>query len=283
MKNVKNTNKSTSTEVRKKLKAYPESEWGAFKKKTNCTKSQPRKWTDDEINFAHDALEKGYTFAEIGESLDRTMTSVKIKLGRYKKNPDVDTYNEESIMEKYIANMDFYALLDCPPTCLDLFCGVKSFWQNNTGMNVVTNDKDKRIPAMHHMSADKLLAKMYATGKKFDIVDIDCYGDPYKCIDLGIQVAKKGLIVTFGLKKSKQFARIDAVKRYGIRSMKNFKIKPMIDYVKDRAFALDKELDVAHIHENSAIWRVYFTVKHRTTKNYDHEEKINKACSVECA
>lgn len=271
------------TNEHKKLEMFPKNKMGAYRKKTKCTRTQPRDWTEDEIKYAVDAYDSGYTLKEISQALDRSYTSVRIKLERHEKDIDVDTYNDTSILEKYATNMDFYTLLGCPSSCLDVCCGTKSFWENNTEMKVITNDKNKNITATYNMMAERLIAKMYSEYKNFDIVDVDCFGDPFKCIDLAVQISKKGLILTFGLKKSKQFSRDDVGKKYNIDNVKDLNIDNLIDYVKNRAFIFDKEVDVAFIHKNSSIWRVYFTVKHRTTPKYDFDEKIKDNNDAMCA
>ena len=283
-KNQKNTSETKVVVHTKELKPFPKEKYGSLKTKTDCTDSTPREWTKEEEAYLFDAIQSGYTRDEIAVLLDRKPQSIRMKTKRLKQNPDIDSYNEDSLLEKYGINMNFYARLGCPHSCLDLFCGTKSFWKNNTEMKVLTNDKDKRIKANYNMPAERLLAKLYSEGKRYDIVDVDCYGDPYKCIENAILVAGKGLIFTFGLKQSKRFKHQHIADSYGVLSINDLNVNSFIDYVKKRAFSLDKELEVMDIHQNSTIWRVYFSVKRRTTRKFIHKKETeNSDATLKCA
>lgn len=54
-------------------------------KKGKYVKSTPKKWSDEEVEWAYNKKEEGYTYKEIGEALDRTEVSVSIKVKRHTK------------------------------------------------------------------------------------------------------------------------------------------------------------------------------------------------------
>lgn len=229
-------------------------------KKGKYVKSTPKKWSDEEVEWAYNKKEEGYTYKEIGEALDRTEVSVSIKVKRHtKKN---NTYNKDHVDGKYEDNKSFIENLSSVKSLLDAYCGVVSYWKaNHPEIKVVTNDKDKNIDADYHMDSLKLLCQEYIKGNKYDIIDLDPYGSAYESFDLAIKMAKKGLIITYGEMGHKRWKRLDYVsKRYDIDSIEDFAIDKLIEKTILIGKRNKKELTPVIITNNKLISRVYFKI-----------------------
>ena len=229
-------------------------------KKGKYVKSTPKKWSDEEVEWAYNKKEEGYTYKEIGEALDRTEVSVSIKVKRHtKKN---NTYNKDHVDGKYEDNKSFIENLSSVKSLLDAYCGVMSYWKaNHPEIKVVTNDKDKNIDADYHMDSLKLLCQEYIKGNKYDIIDLDPYGSAYESFDLAIKMAKKGLIITYGEMGHKRWKRLDYVsKRYDIDSIEDFAIDKLIEKTILIGKRNKKELTPVIITNNKLISRVYFKI-----------------------
>lgn len=226
----------------KEIPMMPESYYGTIGKGCGYTKSNPRKWTDGEVAWITRMRDDGYSNEEIGISTNRTVVSIQIKLKRLGKRND--TYNENHLRDKYACNAEFYHELN-PKSILDLYCGLKSYWEHNTDddVEVVTNDKDENIAATFHEDAEMLIHKLYYEGYKFDLIDLDPYGSAYECFDLAVKMAQKGLIVTFGELGHKRWKRLDFVSRYyGIEKMEDFTLKTLFDELNKIALRNKKRL-----------------------------------------
>lgn len=234
----------------------PEEYKGKISKKTEYTRTPPREWTEKELQWVTSLKEQGYSAKEIAESVDRTLTSVSIKLKRLgKKN---NTYNADHVLEKYEVNNIFLKDLR-PKSILDCYCGEKDFYYE---YGSVANDIDENIEATYHMDAYKLLCKLYAENNKFDLIDLDPYGSAYDCFDLAIKMAKKGLVITFGELGHKRFRRLDFVSRYyGITSFDDFTLDTLIQHVQMIGRRNKKHLIVAHKREWKNIGRVWFLIE----------------------
>lgn len=229
-------------------------------KKGKYVKSTPKKWSDEEVEWAYNKKEEGYTYKEIGEALDRTEVSVSIKIKRHtKKN---NTYNKDHVDGKYEDNKSFIENLSSVKSLLDAYCGVVSYWKaNHPEIKVVTNDKDKNIDADYHMDSLKLLCQEYIKGNKYDVIDLDPYGSAYESFDLAIKMAKKGLIITYGEMGHKRWKRLDYVsKRYDIDSIEDFAIDKLIEKTILIGKRNKKELTPVIITNNKLISRVYFKI-----------------------
>jgi DNA-binding CsgD family transcriptional regulator len=146
----------------KEIPVIPKEYLGNVTKNCGYTNTNPRKWTEKEIEWLEKLIKDGYSNKEIAISLNRSETSVSIKVKRLSKKED--TYNKKHINEKYRLNNMFLKEIQ-PKTILDLYCGVKSFYKD---YNVVTNDIDKNIKSDYHEDAFKLICKLYSQDKKYD-------------------------------------------------------------------------------------------------------------------
>lgn len=63
----------------------PEFMRGGVIKKSTYTSTTPKKWTDNEINWALKLKEDGYNVSQIASSMNRSEVSVQIKLKRIGK------------------------------------------------------------------------------------------------------------------------------------------------------------------------------------------------------
>lgn len=164
------------------------------------------------------SLEEGFTIKVIAERLNKSIETTKNLIGEYKKL--TNTYNKDHIIEKHNLNLDFYYEVK-PKDILDLFAGISRFWytQCSEESTVIDNDTDTKISSMLHIDAAELLKAYSLSGKTFDLVDIDPYGCPAELIRDSIKVSSKGLIITFGEKKSERFPnkfKKEYAPKYGI-------------------------------------------------------------------
>lgn len=82
--------------------------------------SYSRIWSDEEINFLKDMRNKGYSFKEISESMDRNLHSVKMKWKRLTQKDG--TYNKSHIKQKRMYNRMFLEQIK-PKSICDVFSG----------------------------------------------------------------------------------------------------------------------------------------------------------------
>ena len=272
----KNTKRPSTTNL-PALEKFPLEKIGKYHSWSGFTYSPARDWVEEETLLLIDWYKQGYHVDDIASALHRSDASITNKVRRVKKWI-IDEYNSpEARTAKYTCNKKFLGIIGNAKTCLDAYAGCGSYWTTNTKLKVVTNDDNEEFNTMYHMKADKLVAKMYSEGKKFDIVDIDPYGSPYLCINHAIAIAKKGLILTFGEKGHIQQNRTDYVEAcYGIKTIKKLTVNSLISYVKKIGNSYNKELEAVVVFESNSIWRVYFTVKKRTTIRYNHKEHMTE-------
>jgi len=99
--------------------------------------------------------------------------------------------------------------------------------------------------------------------KKYDIVDLDPFGSAYDCFDFALQIAQKGLIITFGEIVGRRFNRQDFVEhRYGINSIEEFTTNNLSLYLQQRAMIYRKILTPIIKAEMTNISRVYYKIEH---------------------
>ena len=226
------------------------------------TKSKPREWTDQEIEWIQKMRADGFSNEEIGQSTGRTAVSIQIKLKRIGKTED--TYNEHHLRDKYQCNVEYYNRLK-PDTILDMFCGVKSYWRTNTTAKVTTNDQNDEIAADYHERAEMLIHRLYYEGNKYDVIDLDPYGSAYECFDLAIKMATKGIIITFGELGHKRWKRLDYVSLYyGITTLEDFTLKTLVDHCEMIARRNKKTLVPVISRTWDRIGRVWFEIKNIT-------------------
>lgn len=231
---------------------------GEYNKSCGYTTTKPRKWTKEEIEWTKKLINEGYSNKEIALSLDRSETSVSIKVKRLSKKQN--TYNHKHVEEKYKLNTMFLEEIK-PKTILDLYCGVNSFYKD---LNTTTNDIDKNIEAEYHEDAFKLICKLYYENKKYDLIDLDPFGSAYDCFDLAIKMAKKGLVITLGELGHKRWKRLDYVgSHYDIDNLEDFTIENLIEHIQKIGLKNKKELIIWNYKEWQNIGRVYFIVKEK--------------------
>lgn len=232
---------------------------GKFGKNCGYTINAPRKWTQDEIDWMIGLRDKGYNALQIAESLGRGVVSVSIKLKRLGKKKN--TYNAAHLSEKYDINHRFIAAVQ-PTSIADVYCGTANFYSRFCDTTLITNDKDKSIPANYHMDALAFCCFLFAQGGTFDLIDLDPFGSAFDCFDLAIKMAKRALVITFGELGHKRWKRLDFVSRYyGIDSFDKFTLDNLIAYVQTIATRNKKRLIVFDKREWPNIGRVWFFVE----------------------
>jgi len=231
-------------------------------------KSVPRKWTDENIKELL-FLKKNKSIKDISKIINRTETSISIKLKRLKLSND--TYNEKHRQDKYRCNRMFLAEIN-PKNILDVYAG-NSYYKKTTDIKVIDNDI-KGTQTDFSLDAFDFLFKF--KNMKFDLVDVDPFGSAFNCFDLAIQIAQKGLIITFGEYGHKRWRRSDYVKhRYNINNLQEFKTDKFNDYVIKRAKMFNKKLSVYITKDYGNIMRTYFKIK-IIKKSVSGKEYYNK-------
>ena len=219
-------------------------------------KTTSRKWTMEEVQWLRYLIMKGYTSEQMGESMGRSVNSIDYK--RKKECLDNRTYNTDHIIEKQEINALFIEKIK-PRTILDLYCG---YGTSYIGCNVTRNDINPKYDADYHMDAYKLISKLYSENKKYDFIDIDPFGSPYDCLDLGIKMARKGLAITFGEMRHKNFRRFEKVwANYGIKTLEDFTIENILRKVLIMGYKNKKELIIYAKRDWRSVSRVWLIVK----------------------
>lgn len=219
-------------------------------------KSEPKYWTENEISLMLARKKEGVSFDIIGRELFRTSYSCNRKY--YKLMKKQDKYNEKHRDKKYDYNHSFLNKLEVN-TLLDVFSGGVSWWKKNTKLSVIDNDNtisgaDFKLDAFDFLYQHR--------NKRFDVVDLDPFGSAYDCFDFALQIAEKGLIVTFGEIVGRRFNRQDFVEhRYGISYIEDFNTTNLSKYLENRALIYRKKLTPMIVAEMTNISRVYYKIE----------------------
>lgn len=230
--------------------------YGETLKKNPYAHTVSRKWTDQEIKWMLNMLEQKQSIQSIALSMNRSKTSIKVKIKRLKKRDN--TYNQNHLKEKIQLNKCFLDYIR-PDTILDLYCGTGTTYK---GFNITTNDKNKLISADYNCDAYKLICLLYYKNKKYDYIDLDPFGSAYDCFDLAIKMAKKGIAITLGELGHKRWKRLDFVRpRYNINTFKDFTIDTIIQYIQQIGVRNKKKLTIWNYKEWDNTGRVYFVIK----------------------
>lgn len=232
---------------------------GKPRKNGGYTLTTPREWNAYETDYLTRRLGEGASAATIAVELGRSATSVAIKAKRLGKH-NAHAYNRGHALEKYIANGAFAEILPDARTVLDLYCGVDSYWRSR-GFDAVTNDKDTRIEADYHERADVLACRLFAEGRRFDIVDLDPFGSAFEALVPALRIARMGLIVTLGEMGHRRWKRLDFVRRvYGIKRMEDFTSLRIAQEIERIGAAYKVSLSLVALEDYPNISRAYFLV-----------------------
>lgn len=218
------------------------------------THTTPRRWTDRELQVLKEALDEGLPLSEIASKLNRSETSVSIKRKRLGK--DNRTYNDKHRTLKYEANLAFLQELQ-PKSVLDLYAGPKSYYRGLVD-KVVSNDL---VYEGHDYNDDAkyVLAEIFANRERYDIVDLDPFGSAFDCFELAVQVARNGLIITFGELGHRRWKRTDYTKRtYRIDDTDNLNLPSLSAYVDEVAHRYKKRAVPYRSCDWNNIGRVYY-------------------------
>lgn len=239
-------------------------------KNGGITLSDPKRWTEDEIEWMTASKESGMNVAEIAAELDRTPISVQVKLKRLSKTSD--TYNVKHRELKYAANTTFVENVQ-PKSVLDLYAG--NSWYADKGLDLTTNDLSEDFDTDHHEDALKLLARLYIDSRKFDLIDLDPYGSAYECFDLAIRLAQKGIIISFGEFGHARWKRLDYVRdRYGINDLNSFESLAFISEAQRIGRLHKKELVVTDSLQYGNFLRVYFSIsRYKVTEQWEKHDQ----------
>lgn len=219
-------------------------------------KSIPKTWSSLEVDKLLELKKQNVGFDEIGKVLNRTAYSCNRKY--YKLQKKLDTYNNKHRDLKYYYNREFLKKVDAD-TLLDVFSGGVSWYKENTDLKIIDNDNkvegaDFKLDAFDFLYSQK--------NKKIDIVDLDPFGSAFNCFDFSLQIAQKGLIITFGEIVGRRFNRKDFVcSRYGIEYIEDFTTNKLSEYVEKRALIYNKKLIPIIKAEMTNISRVYYLIE----------------------
>mgnify|MGYP003116171733 CR=1 FL=1 len=218
------------------------------------THTTPRKWTEKELQILQESLDSGLPLSEIASKLNRSETSVSIKRKRLGK--DNRTYNDKHRTQKYEANLAYLQELK-PKSVLDLYAGPKSYYRGLVD-TVVSND----LVYEGHDYKDEakyVLAKIFANRERYDVVDLDPFGSAFDCFELAVQVARKGLVITFGELGHRRWKRTDYTKRtYRIYDTDGLNLTSLSAYVDEVARRYKKRAVVYKSCDWNNIGRVYY-------------------------
>lgn len=228
------------------------------------TSTQPRKWTEKELEWCRDLREKGFSSIQIAESVGRSQVSVAIKLKRLGKKDT--TYNKEHLDEKYEYNQKFVDIIK-PKSILDVYAGDGSFYEG-----AISNDINESFNTHYHLDAQKLMCKLFYEGNKYDLVDLDPFGSAYDCYHLAIQMAQKGIVITLGELGHKRWKRLAFVRtHYKIDRMEDFTTENIIKEIQRIGLIYKKKLTPIFIGEWNRISRVYFKLEqYKITEQWDN-------------
>ena len=219
-------------------------------------KSIPKVWNDEEISKMLELKKQEVSFDIICKILNRTAESCKRKFYRLQKK--LNTYNKNHKDLKYYYNKQFLEKINAE-TLLDAYSGGISWWKKNTQLQVIDNDI-KIAGAEYKLDAFDFL--YLHRKKKYDVVDLDPFGSAYDCFDFALQIAEKGLIITFGEIVGRRFNRQDFVEhRYGINYIEDFTSKKLSEYVEKKALIYRKVLTPIIIAEMTNITRIYYKIE----------------------
>jgi hypothetical protein len=220
-------------------------------------KSNPKSWSKEETSKLLELKKNGISFDDIGKIFKRTAYSCNRKY--YKLMKKLDTYNDKHRDLKYKYNLDFINKIEAK-TLIDAYSGGLSWWKQNTNLLVIDNDisingADFKLDAFDFLYNHRK--------KQFDIVDLDPFGSAYHCFDFALQIAQKGLIITFGEIVGRRFNRQDFVEhRYGMNYIEDFTTDKMSQYLENRALIYRKVLKPIIKAEMTNISRIYYEIEH---------------------
>jgi len=221
-----------------------------------------KRWSKEEIDKLNNLLAKNLNQSAIAKELNRSITSVQLKIKRLKLKEG--TYNEKHQLQKYLANKKYLDYLK-PKSVLDVYAGSKSYYENKVD-NLITNDINTDYKTNYNLNAFDLLCRLYLDKVTFDLIDLDPYGSAAESIYLATKLANKGLIVTYGELGHKKFKRLDYVSKfYNINNLDDFNLKNLINHTKLIAKQNKKVLEVHTAYMFYAgLGRVYYKVNEQT-------------------
>lgn len=188
-----------------------------------------------------------------------------------------NSYNDDHVNEKYYINGEFIKSIK-PNSVLDLFCGKMNFYRGKV-KNVTSNDIDSEIEADYNMDALKCLCYLYTQDKKYDIIDLDGYGNSCDCFDLAIKMAKKGLVITFGeANNCRRFKHENLIRAKYNLSLEDYNIDTVIQRIYEIGLANKKYITPKYRRTWRGIWRVWFEIETFSARAYkEKKEKEAKA------
>lgn len=216
-----------------------------------------RRWSTNEIQWCKNMLIKGCSTSDIAESVSRTIGSVEAKLESLLKTNNLFNGNYE---EKYYINQLFLEIIK-PSSVLDLYCGTKQYYTNKA-KRVITNDLNPNIPANYNLDSLKLLCKLFTENESFDLIDLDGFYNIGNCLDLAIQMANKGIIVSIGELGYNKYKYLEYANYfYDIKSLESFTSYNIIKYIKKIGLRYNKKLKDEYIKEWPNSTRIWFKIE----------------------
>jgi hypothetical protein len=257
---------------------FPKKGYSKYTKKNPNTKGKGRKWTHmEELWIWWLKYEEKLTINMVAYCMKRKEKAITNKLRRLRKK--YGYYNSGHRIAKYDLNRLIVEKVK-PKTVLEPYSGPCSFFktlmkEGGTSIeSVITNDIDPHFDTDYTMDASAFVSKFFSSKKKFDLIDIDPYGDGFSCIEPAIRMVKKGLIITLGELGHKVHNRLDTVSRsYFIDDTKDYNAEFMIKRIQKMGERHNKKLIRIDTLDKDNIARVYFRVEKLTENKFGGKKK----------
>lgn len=259
------------------MQKMPEIYKGKVYKKSKFVKTNPREWTNNEIEYLLELHKLGYNNAEIAESMERSEVSISVKLKRLGKKKN--KYDSVHHLEKTGLDYSFINFIQ-PKNMLTLLGSTKE--NEFLSKENYNNEIYKNVNSSFGPKGLKILCQKYIEDKTYDFIDLDTFSSSYDCFDLAIKSANKGIAITLGELGHKRWKRLDFVSRYyGIDKMENFTIENLISHIQNIGLKNKKSLVVYKYKEWNNVGRVWFKIEPVKVLNVQFEvDKTNNENAV---
>lgn len=252
------------------MQKMPDSLKGKVYKKSKFVKTNPRQWTEGEIDYLLELHKMGWSNLEMAECMDRSEVSISVKLKRLGKKKN--KYDSAHHLEKVSIDFAFVNFVQ-PKSILTLTGGTKE----NEFLNKEEyhNEIYKNVNSSFGEKGLKILCQKYIDDKSYDYIDLDTFSSSYDSFDLAIKSANKGISITLSELGHKRWKRLDFVSRYyGIDNLEQFTIENLISHIQTIGLKNKKNLVVYKSKEWNNIGRVWFIIE--PVKVLDVQFKLEK-------
>ncbi len=213
--------------------------------------------------------EQKVPFFQIAKKLGIPYDDVMRVINAYRKgNSEYNRGKFGDFPGKSKMDREFFKLVQ-PKSVLDAYAGVNKKYPKEI---TTSNDLDRNQPTNYHKDAIKLLQDASLEGYKFDLVDLDPYGSCWKGWKDGIDIAQKGIVISYGdlMVWRYHFKEFDYWKgilgeRYNkhIESIHDLRFA-LIARTLELGEQLGKQLNIYSVFGNWYWMRIYYLIKNGT-------------------